>query len=172
MTSSGEPHNRMTSLWRVTIFDIYGKPQKLKSKQPSWCYLSIYTLQITSDYLYIHVCMPYVHICTCMYVLCIHACMYVLCMQSHLAQRTCTYPCTMYANTPDSTDCRSIGLDRRQLFPIKRTSVREVVIELPGPLPLSAYSHHATKVRINPVKLCGIVTYDNVHTYDTKPRFV
>jgi hypothetical protein len=43
MTSLGEPHNRMMSLWRVTIFDIYGKQQKLKSKQPSWCYLSIYT---------------------------------------------------------------------------------------------------------------------------------
>jgi hypothetical protein len=45
MTSSGEPHNRMTSLWKVTIFDIYGKQQKLKSKQSSWCYLSIYTLK-------------------------------------------------------------------------------------------------------------------------------
>jgi hypothetical protein len=34
----------MTSLRRVTIFDIYSKLLKLKSKQPSWCYLSIYTL--------------------------------------------------------------------------------------------------------------------------------
>jgi hypothetical protein len=44
MMSSGEPHNRMMSLWRVTIFDIYGKLLKLKSKQPSWHYISIYTL--------------------------------------------------------------------------------------------------------------------------------
>jgi hypothetical protein len=42
MMSSGEPHNRMTSLWRVTIFYIYGKLLKLKSKQRSWSYLSTY----------------------------------------------------------------------------------------------------------------------------------
>jgi hypothetical protein len=37
-------HNRMTSFWRVIIFDICGKLLKLKSKQAFWRYLSINTL--------------------------------------------------------------------------------------------------------------------------------